>query len=48
MVLDAGKVVEFDSPSQLLKKENGSLRALVDESVDREQLYNMAGSSAHV
>jgi ABC-type multidrug transport system fused ATPase/permease subunit len=46
MVLDAGKVIEFDSPSELLKQENGLLRALVDESADKEQLYAMAEGNA--
>ncbi|THH09762.1 hypothetical protein EW145_g1770, partial [Phellinidium pouzarii] len=43
MVLDAGTVVEFDSPKELLKKGSGSLRALVDESDDRETLLYLAG-----
>ena len=42
MVLDAGKIVEFDSPKELLKKEGGKLRALVDESGDRDLLISMA------
>ncbi|KAG6857593.1 hypothetical protein H0H87_010161 [Tephrocybe sp. NHM501043] len=43
MVLDAGKIVEFDSPKNLLDISNGKLRALVDESGDRDALYEMAG-----
>ncbi|KAF7319288.1 ATP-binding cassette transporter [Mycena chlorophos] len=43
MVLDAGKIVEFDTPAVLLQKKNGKLRALVDESGDRDALYKMAG-----
>ncbi|KAF7306575.1 ATP-binding cassette transporter [Mycena indigotica] len=43
MVLDAGRIVEFDSPRELLKNKNGKLRALVDESGDRDLLYKMAG-----
>ncbi|KAF5345715.1 hypothetical protein D9758_013070 [Tetrapyrgos nigripes] len=43
MVLDAGNIVEFDKPSVLLQNPNGKLRALVDESADRERLYSMAG-----
>ncbi|KAK0473305.1 hypothetical protein IW261DRAFT_1342846 [Armillaria novae-zelandiae] len=43
LVLDAGNIVEYDSPSALLKKENGRLRAMVDESNDRDTLYAMAG-----
>ncbi|KZT06271.1 P-loop containing nucleoside triphosphate hydrolase protein [Laetiporus sulphureus 93-53] len=42
MVLDAGRVVEFGKPSELLKNEKGMLRALVDESGDKEALYAMA------
>ncbi|KAF7362328.1 Multidrug resistance-associated ABC transporter [Mycena venus] len=42
MVLDAGNLVEFDSPRALLKKENGYLRVLVEGSVDKETLYAMA------
>ncbi|KAJ6587825.1 P-loop containing nucleoside triphosphate hydrolase protein [Mycena sp. CBHHK59/15] len=44
MVLAAGRIVEFDSPKTLLKIEGGKLRALVDESGDREALYAMAGA----
>ncbi|KAG5653497.1 hypothetical protein H0H81_012707 [Sphagnurus paluster] len=43
MVLDAGRIVEFDSPKKLLKLPQGKLRALVDESGDKELLYSMAG-----
>ena len=42
MVLDAGRIVEFDSPSVLLQKEGGFLKSLVDESGDKEALYAMA------
>jgi ABC-type multidrug transport system fused ATPase/permease subunit len=41
MVLDAGRLVEFDSPAALLKRES-LLRALVDESADKDILYAMA------
>lgn len=34
--------VEFGTPRELLKVENGRLRALVDESGDKEVLYAMA------
>lgn len=40
LVLDAGKVVEFDSPKALLRKE-GAFRTLVDGSGDRDALYGM-------
>ncbi|KAJ3015274.1 hypothetical protein NUW54_g1087 [Trametes sanguinea] len=47
MVLDAGQIVEFGKPSELLQKENGLLRSLVEESGDKEHLYAMAmGASA--
>ncbi|KAF8477848.1 hypothetical protein JB92DRAFT_2801159 [Gautieria morchelliformis] len=42
MVLDAGNMVEFDSPANLLKKTGGFLKSLVDESGDREALYQLA------
>lgn len=42
MVLDAGRIAEFGKPSDLLKMEKGMLRALVDESGDKENLYAMA------
>ncbi|KAH9028058.1 hypothetical protein EDB83DRAFT_1910018 [Lactarius deliciosus] len=44
MVLDAGRIVEFDKPSELLKLENGRFRSLVDESGDKDLLYSMASS----
>ncbi|KAF8174123.1 hypothetical protein K438DRAFT_2049734, partial [Mycena galopus ATCC 62051] len=37
--------VEFESPKELLKIKDGKLRALVDESGDREILYAMAGAN---
>jgi ABC-type multidrug transport system fused ATPase/permease subunit len=45
MVLDAGKLVEFDSPKVLLQKEDSFFRSLVDESADKEALYAMAEGS---
>ncbi|KAI0782161.1 multidrug resistance-associated ABC transporter [Abortiporus biennis] len=42
MVLDSGRIAEFDKPSVLLKNEKGMLRALVDESGDKDKLYAMA------
>jgi ABC-type multidrug transport system fused ATPase/permease subunit len=41
MVLDAGKLVEFDSPKNLLRKD-GLFKSLVDESADKDILYAMA------
>jgi ABC-type multidrug transport system fused ATPase/permease subunit len=42
MVLDAGRLIEFASPKELLQNEKSLLRALVDESDDKEKLYAMA------
>ncbi|KAJ7625348.1 hypothetical protein DFH06DRAFT_1273238 [Mycena polygramma] len=44
MVLDAGRIVEFDTPKALLANKHGQLRALVDESGDKHALYKMAGA----
>ena len=44
MVLDAGRIVEFDSPQSLLKKDDGFLKSLVDESGEKDALYVMAGA----
>lgn len=41
LVLDAGKVVEFDTPRALLAKD-GTFKALVDGSGDKDLLYEMA------
>ncbi|EPT00314.1 hypothetical protein FOMPIDRAFT_1023884 [Fomitopsis schrenkii] len=46
MVLDAGRIAEFGKPSELLKNEKGMLRALVDESGDKDILHAMATGSA--
>ncbi|KAI0085671.1 P-loop containing nucleoside triphosphate hydrolase protein [Irpex rosettiformis] len=46
MVLDAGHIVEFDKPSELLKIPDGKLKALVDESGEKERLYAMANGEA--
>ena len=46
MVLDAGLLVEYDTPKALLAKEDSLLRALVDESADKEALYAMAEGKA--
>ncbi|KAI0753304.1 P-loop containing nucleoside triphosphate hydrolase protein [Daedaleopsis nitida] len=43
LVLDAGHIVEFDKPSELLQREGGYFRGLVDGSGDRAALYAMAG-----
>ncbi|KAJ7791234.1 hypothetical protein B0H14DRAFT_2625265, partial [Mycena olivaceomarginata] len=46
-IMDADKIVEFDSPKELLKIEDGKLRALVEESGDREALFAMAGADSN-
>ena len=46
MVLDGGHLVEFDSPRVLLDNEKSYLRALVEESADKEALYAMVGRRA--
>ncbi|VDC03254.1 unnamed protein product [Peniophora sp. CBMAI 1063] len=46
MVLDAGRIVEFDHPRVLLEKTGGYFRSLVDESRDRDALYAITGSKA--
>ncbi|CCM00626.1 uncharacterized protein FIBRA_02662 [Fibroporia radiculosa] len=42
MVLDAGRIVEFGKPTELLENKNGMLRALVEESGDKASLLAMA------
>ncbi|CAL1702786.1 unnamed protein product [Somion occarium] len=41
MVLDAGRLVEFDKPTELLKNKKSYFRALVEESGDKEALLAM-------
>ncbi|KAH9894788.1 multidrug resistance-associated ABC transporter [Cubamyces lactineus] len=43
MVLDAGRIVEYDAPRMLLQKEGGYFRSLVDGSGDKAALYTQAG-----
>ncbi|OCH87305.1 multidrug resistance-associated ABC transporter [Obba rivulosa] len=47
LVLDAGRIVEFDTPAELLKNETGILRTLVEESGDKELLFSMAQGAEH-
>ncbi|KAF8969860.1 hypothetical protein BDZ97DRAFT_1902271 [Flammula alnicola] len=42
MVLDSGTIVEFSTPKDLLSKEKGALRALVEGSGDKSFLYALA------
>ncbi|KAK0201656.1 P-loop containing nucleoside triphosphate hydrolase protein [Desarmillaria ectypa] len=44
MVLDEGRIVEFDTPRALLNSEKGWFRRLVDKSSDRSALYAAAGT----
>ncbi|KIK53737.1 hypothetical protein GYMLUDRAFT_250067 [Collybiopsis luxurians FD-317 M1] len=44
LVLDAGNIVEFGVPADLLKKKGGKLRALVEESNENSTLFNLAGT----
>jgi len=46
LVLDAGNLIEFDSPAALLKKDDGYFKSLVDESGDKENLYDLAIKAA--
>ena len=46
MVLDAGKLVEFDAPQVLLRNEQSFLRALVEQSADKDALYAMVAEKA--
>ncbi|KAF9449105.1 multidrug resistance-associated ABC transporter [Macrolepiota fuliginosa MF-IS2] len=41
LVLDAGNIVEYDSPAALLARPSGIFRSMVDGSSDREHLYAM-------
>ncbi|KAF8188324.1 multidrug resistance-associated ABC transporter [Pholiota molesta] len=45
MVLDSGKLVEFDTPQNLLGKEKGLLRTLIESSKDKQALYEMAAGA---
>ncbi|KAJ7630116.1 P-loop containing nucleoside triphosphate hydrolase protein [Mycena polygramma] len=41
MVLDTGRIIEFDTPQNLLEIKDGHFHRLVDESEDRDALYAM-------
>ena len=45
MVLDSGEIVEFDAPSELLRKQGSSFRDMCRASTDR-RVYQ-AASEAH-
>ncbi|KAI0066584.1 hypothetical protein BV25DRAFT_1868241 [Artomyces pyxidatus] len=46
-IMDADKIVEFDRPSELLKKEEGWFRSMVYESGDKDALIHIM-SSGHI
>jgi len=39
IVLDEGRVLEYEKPKILLSKDKGAFKSLVDESSDKEELY---------
>lgn len=43
LVLDEGCLVEQGTPKELLSRSQGLFKALVDGSLDKENLYAMAG-----
>jgi ABC-type multidrug transport system fused ATPase/permease subunit len=45
LVLEQGKVVEFDDPWELIKKEDGSFRGMCETSGDFDTLYELARKS---
>ncbi|PCH35077.1 hypothetical protein WOLCODRAFT_155747 [Wolfiporia cocos MD-104 SS10] len=45
IVLDAGRIVEFGKPSDLLMNKHGLLAALVEESADKEHLHALANGA---
>ncbi|KAF9516655.1 hypothetical protein BS47DRAFT_1371638 [Hydnum rufescens UP504] len=51
LVLNEGRLVEFDSPANLLQKEDGVFKEMVDRSGDKETLYALLvqepGASSH-
>ncbi|KAF8904793.1 hypothetical protein CPB84DRAFT_1772829 [Gymnopilus junonius] len=46
MVLNEGRIAEFDSPKSLLQKDGSMFKALVDESGDKDALYAVAEGKA--
>lgn len=47
LVLDAGRLVEFASPANLLATKGSTFKAMVDGSGDKEALYALVGSVAN-
>lgn len=46
LVLDDGRLIEFDSPVNLLKIQDGAFRALVDGSGDAGILYSLVDQNS--
>lgn len=44
LVLDAGKLIEYDTPKNLLEMSSGSFKAMVDSSGDVDALYSLASA----
>jgi ABC-type multidrug transport system fused ATPase/permease subunit len=44
MVLSEGRIVEFDRPKTLLEVKDGYLKAMVDRSGDKDELYALANA----
>lgn len=47
LVLDQGRVVEFDSPAVLLSRPDGVFHGLCRESGDYEELMEVAAKRGH-
>ncbi|KAG8926193.1 hypothetical protein FRC00_003145, partial [Tulasnella sp. 408] len=47
LVLDAGRVVEFNTPQALLAKDGSRFKALVDGSGDKDALYELASKKGY-
>lgn len=45
LVLEAGRIREFDTPANLLSKENGLFKAMCAASTEYEELRQAAGLS---
>ncbi|OCH88609.1 P-loop containing nucleoside triphosphate hydrolase protein [Obba rivulosa] len=48
LVLDAGRMIEYGPPNQLLSNEKSKFRALVEESSDKAELYAMVSGESSV
>lgn len=44
MVLDEGRLIEFDTPHKLLERESGMFRALSEESRKKSRDHNASTS----